>query len=388
MGDAPTPETTPGQPAPSPTPVTEKPAEQKPLEQKPVEQKPAPQSSSRQFFAKYGLGVVAVLLVVVITLYFCLPGLFEQETDDAYVEGHVVSLMPKLPAYVVALHVDDNARVKAGDLLVELDQRDYLVESNVDQANLEVAGSKLEEAQATVRVARANADEARANVELAQASADLAVIDLRRLRAVSDTRAVSSERLDTAQAAADGTQAALAAAKKKAVSTASEVDLAQAQVTTAQNSVDQARALLGRAELNLSYTGIYAPISGTIADKNVETGDFVQPGQLLFSIVPDDLYVIANYKETQLKRMRPGQKVVVRVDAFPNVRLSGHIDSIQRGTGSRFALLPPENATGNFIKVVQRVPVKIVFDHPNDALPYLSPGMSVETRVYYSQEVH
>jgi membrane fusion protein (multidrug efflux system) len=371
MSDASVPQKTSEPPAPTPTPVTEKPAQP---------------SAFRQFLAKYGIGIVAVSLVLGITLYFWLPGFFEQETDDAYVEGHVVSMIPKLPAYVVKLHVDDNARIKAGELLVELDKRDYLVESNVDRANLEVAGSRLEEAQAAVLVAQANADEARANVALAQSSAGLAAIDLKRLLAVSDSRAVSSERLDTAQAALDGTRAALEAAKKKAVSTASQAELAQAEVTTAQNSVEQARALLGRANLNLAYTEIFAPISGTIANKNVETGDFVQPGQLLFSIVPDDLYVIANYKETQMKRMRTGEKVVVRVDAFPDVRLSGHVDSIQRGTGSRFALLPPENATGNFIKVVQRVPVKIVFDHPNDALPYLSPGMSVETRVYYTEE--
>jgi membrane fusion protein, multidrug efflux system len=216
-----------------------------------------------------------------------------------------------------------------------------------------------------------------------QASADLAAKDLQRLRAVSDSRAVSGERLDQAQSAADGTQAQVNAAKMKVTSTAAELELVQAQVKAAESSVEQARALLDQAELNLSYTKIVAPISGTIASKDIEPGNYVEPGQLVFSIVPEDLYVIANYKETQLQRMRPGQSVVVRVDAFPNVKLYGHVDSIQRGTGARFALLPPENATGNFVKVVQRVPVKIVFDQSTTNLPYLSPGMSVETKVYF-----
>lgn len=371
MSEMPTSETTPGKPAPPAVPVS---------------QETGPKPPPRGFLRKYGIGLLAILIAIGISLYFYLPGFYEEETDDAYVEGHVVSEMPKLPAYVVTLHFDDNTRVNAGDLLVELDPRDYLVASNVARANLAVAESTLLEARSEVLVASANASDAKANVELAQANATLAVADLKRFRAVSDTRAVSSERLDTAQAAADGAQATLDAAKAKAIATASLVEVAHAKVKTAEDSVEQSRALLARAELDLSYTKMFAPISGTIANKNVEPGNYVQPGQLLFSIVPEELYVIANYKETQLKRMRPGQEVIVRVDAFPDVKLRGHVDSLQRGTGSRFALLPPENATGNFVKVVQRMPVKIIFDKPEEALPYLSPGMSVETKLYFSKE--
>ncbi len=344
---------------------------------------PPPKPPSRGFLAKYGIGILVVAIALGLALYFYLPGLFEQETDDAYVEAHIVSMMPKLPAYVITLHIDDNTRVKAGDLLVELDQRDYLVASNVASAALKVAGSKLNEALSAVSVAMANAEAARADVALAQSSATLAASDLKRLLAVSDTRAVSSEKLDAGQAAADGMQAALQAAKMKAASTETQVELAQAEAKTDRDLVTQANAVLDRAKLDLVYTKIFAPVSGAITSKSVQEGDYVQPGQLLFSIVPDDLFVVANYRETQLTRMRPGQKVSVRVDAFPSARLQGHIESLQRGTGSRFALLPPENATGNFIKVVQRVPVKIVFDHPDDVLPYLAPGMSVETRVYF-----
>ena len=380
MSEIPTTETNSGKTIPPPGPP-------EPPAQTPAQAPPA-RPSFREFLAKYGIGILAVLIVLLITLYFYLPGFYEQETDDAYVEAHIVSIMPKLPAYASVLHIDDNTRVNAGDLLLELDAHDYLVESNIDWQALKVAESKLAEARSAVLVAKANADEATANVGLAQSGATLAAIDLKRLLAVSDSRAVSSEKLDTAQAAADGTQASLQAAKMKAASTATQVELAQSAAKTGGDLVEQARALLDRAKLDLVYTKIWAPVSGVVTSKNVEAGDYVQPGQLLFSIVPDDLYVISNYKETQLKRMRPGQKAVVRVDAFPNVRLRGHIESIQRGTGSRFALLPPENATGNFIKVVQRVPVKIVFDHPDEVLPYLAPGMSVETRVYFSGEAH
>jgi membrane fusion protein (multidrug efflux system) len=343
-------------------------------------------SSLRRILTKFGFPILAMLVVLAITFYFFLPGLYEEKTDDAYVEAHVVSEMPKVPAYVLTLHFDDNTRVTAGELLAELDPRDYLANSNVARASLDVAESTLIEARSEVLVANANASDAKANVELAQANATLAAADLKRFRAVSDSRAVSSERLDTAQATADGAHATLDAAKAKALATASLVEVAKSKVKTAEDAVDRSRALLARVELDLSYTRIFAPVSGTIANKNVEPGNYVQPGQLLFSIVPEDLYVIANYKETQLERMLPGQKAVVRVDAFPNVRLHGRVDSIQRGSGSRFALLPPENATGNFVKVVQRIPVKIVFNRSDEALPYLSPGMSVETKVYFSKE--
>ena len=144
----------------------------------------------------------------------------------------------------------------------------------------------------------------------------------------------------------------------------------------------QAEAQRDQAKLNLSYTTIRASDGGSVTNKTVEVGNYVQPGQVLFSVVPDELYITANFKETQLTDVRPGQRVMVRVDAFPSLRLQGRVDSIQRGTGSQFALLPPENATGNFVKVVQRVPVKITFDDPGEALHWISPGMSVEARIY------
>jgi membrane fusion protein (multidrug efflux system) len=327
------------------------------------------------------MGIAAIVALVLIAAYFVIPTWYAESTDDAYVTAHLTTVTAKVPAYVRTLRVDDNTAVKAGELLVELDPRDYAVEVDVAQANLVAARSRRNEADTRIGIADADAAQARAELEVARANAALAQTDLKRLRAVADMRAVSSERVDTATASAQATSAAETAAQSKARSASAAADLARAQVKTAEANVAQAQAALNQAQLNLSYTKISAEQGGTIANKFVETGNYVQPGQTLFSIVPEAPYVIANFKETQLERIRPGQSVTVRVDAFPRLKLKAHVDSLQRGTGSVFALLPPENATGNFVKVVQRIPVKILFDDPQEALQWISPGMSVEARV-------
>jgi membrane fusion protein (multidrug efflux system) len=327
------------------------------------------------------VGVVAIVAFVLIAAYFVIPTWYSESTDDAYVTAHLTTVTAKVPAYLRTLHVDDNAAVKAGELLVELDPRDYAVEVDVARANLEVAEDRRKEADDHVSIANADTAQARAELDVANANAILAQADLKRLQAVSDARAVSSERVDTATAAAATTSAAVTAAQTKIRSALASADLARAQVRTAEAGVAQAQAALDQAQLNLSYTRISAEQSGTIANKVVEEGNYVQPGQTLFSIVPQTTYVVANFKETQLERIRPGQSVTVRVDAFPRLRLKAHVDSLQRGSGSVFALLPPENATGNFVKVVQRIPVKILFEDPHEAQKWISPGMSVEAQV-------
>jgi membrane fusion protein (multidrug efflux system) len=327
------------------------------------------------------IAATGIAILVVAALVFVVPNLYEQETDDAYVDAHVVSVIPKVPAYVKALYVDDNSPVKAGQLLVELDPRDYAVQLAQAQASVANAEGKLQEARDQIPVADAEVARQRAELDVAQANARLAQVNLGRLESVSDVRAVSSERLDEGRTAATGTRATAIAAQVRIDAAAAQAKLVRSQATTAEAAVAQAHAALDQARLNLSYTKVYADENGTVARKSVEAGNYVQPGQLLLSVVPDRLYVIANYKETQLTHVRPGQRVSIRVDAFPDLDLRGHVDSIQRGTGARFALLPPENATGNFVKVVQRVPVKIVFDDPGDALRRIAPGMSVETRI-------
>jgi membrane fusion protein, multidrug efflux system len=327
------------------------------------------------------VGAVALIALIAVVAYFVISGWNAESTDDAYVTAHLTTVIAKVPAYVQTLHIDDNTAVKAGELLVELDPRDYAVAVEIARANLDAAVGRRKEADNRVSIADADAAQTQAELTVARANATLAEANLKRLRSVSDARAISNERLDTGVAAADATRASVTAAQTKVRSALAAADLARAQVKTAAAVLAQAQAALDQAQLNLSYTKITAVETGTIANKLVEEGNYVQPGQTLFSIVPVAPYVVANFKETQLERMRPGQAAEVRVDAYPHLRLKGHIDSLQRGTGSVFALLPPENATGNFVKVVQRVPVKIVFDDPGEAAKWISPGMSVEAEV-------
>jgi membrane fusion protein (multidrug efflux system) len=346
----------------------------------PVAKPPAPrQVTNRRSLV---LGILAIVFLVGIASYFLVPGLYEEETDDAAVDAHVVSIIPKVPAYVQALYVDDNDKVSAGELLLELDPRDYVAQVDLARANVAAAEGRLAEANDQTAVADSNIRQQRAELDLARANATLATVNLRRLQSVSDARAVSPERVDEGRAGADGTRASVAAAQIRVEAANAQAKLARSQAITAEAGVAQALAQLAQAELNLSYTKIYSTEDGGVASKSVERGNFVQPGQMLLSVVPNNLYITANYKETQLTNIRPDQPVTIFVDAFPSVRLHGHVESIQRGTGSRFALLPPENATGNFVKVVQRVPVKIVLDDPGEALRWIAPGMSVETEVF------
>jgi membrane fusion protein, multidrug efflux system len=354
---------------PNPTPAASTPPPQKP----PISKLPV------------AVGVCAVTALIVAAAYFVIPSWYSASTDDAYVTAHLTTVTAKVPAYVQTLHVDDNTRVKTGELLVELDPRDYAVAVDVARANLAAAEDRRKEADNRVGIADADVAQARAELDVARANAVLATANIKRLRAVSDARAVSNERVDTARAAADSTGAAVTAAQTKVRSASASAELARTQVATAVATVAQAQAALDQAQLDLSHTKISAVLDGSIANKTVEEGNYVQPGQMLLSIVPSTVYVIANFKETQLERMKPGQSATVHVDAFPALRLKGHVDSLQRGTGSVFALLPPENATGNFVKVVQRVPVKILFDDPQEALKWISPGMSVEAEVRYTR---
>jgi membrane fusion protein (multidrug efflux system) len=359
--------------APSPVPAPSPPPLQPPPSEPPVSKLPM----------LFGAGALIALLLG--AAHFVIPGWYSAYTDDAYVTAHVTTVTAHVPAYVQTLHVDDNATINTGELLVELDPRDYALAVELGRANLTAAEDRRKEADNRVNIADADVVHARAELEVARANAVLAAANLKRLRAVSDARAVSSERIDTGDAAADATRAQVTAAQTKVRATFASAALARAEVTTATALVAQAQADLNRALLNLSYTRISAVQGGTIANKTVEEGNYVQPGQMLLSIVPWTVYVVANFKETQLARIKPGDPVTVRVDAFPSIRLKGHVDSLQRGTGSVFALLPPENATGNFVKVVQRVPVKILFENPREALRWISPGMSVEAEVRFKR---
>jgi membrane fusion protein (multidrug efflux system) len=321
-------------------------------------------------------------MVAAVGLYFYVPGLWQVSTDDAYVNAHVVSIVPKVAAYVSKLHVNDNSKVAHDDLLVELDPRDFAVAVDMATADLKSAEANASNIEAQIKEQEAIITESQSAVDGDQATLNFAQEQLDRYKSLETTGAGTVQRLQQAESDAGERRATLKHDLAALDAARAHQAVLQTQLLQAKATIERQQAALAQARLNLSYTQIRAAEAGSVANKTVEAGNYVQPGQTLFSIVPDTLYITANFKETQLTNVRPGQRATIRVDAFPGLRLEGRVDSLQRGTGSQFALLPPENATGNFVKVVQRVPVKITFDDPGEALRWISPGMSVEAKIY------
>ncbi len=276
------------------------------------------------------------------------------ETDDAQVEAHIAPVLPKVSGYVTEVAVRDNERVAAGQVLVRIDERD--LRSRVDTAK-----ATLENARAAVAVAQANAAARRTQSEKA-------AVDLVRYARLRQKEEVSQQQYDAAKATAEAE--------------AAQAEAGQRGIEAARAQVAQKKADLEYAELQLSYTTVAAPAAGVVSRKNVEVGQYVQAGQPLLAIVSEgEPWVVANFKETQLKKMRVGQPVEIKVDAYPKVIFRGKVESFGAATGAKFALLPPDNATGNFTKVVQRVPVKIVLTEPPSSDHPLRPGMSVTSIV-------
>jgi len=352
------------------------------------------------------LGPVVLVLAVVLGYPAYLRVMTHESTDDAFVEAHVVSMSPRVAGHVAKVPVHDNQWVEKGDLLVQVDQRTFQVALDVAKARLESSKAAMQEAEAEVAAARSLMVQRSAALssnrsELAQARAGVDEFaaghsrdesDFKRMDEMVEAGAVSRQEYDHARAQAAVSRAKLLSAKRKidtqsaqirqavASGQAAEDELLQAQAVVDKRRAEasEAEAQVRQARLDLSYTRITAPCAGFVTKKSVEPGAYVQVGQQLLSVVGRDVWIVANFKETQIAGMKSGQSVAIEVDAYPDVVFKGHVDSIQRGTGSRFTLLPPENATGNFIKVVQRVPVKIVLDRHNGSSGYLlAPGMSV-----------
>ena len=305
-----------------------------------------------------------------------------ESTDNAYVKADSTTVAPKVAGYVRLLAADDNRPVKAGELLAAIDDRDYV--AAVEQARTEVAvrTAALANARAKQGAHGAVVVQSSARVEAARAAAELARSDQARQQKMTAIGFVSAQQSEQSQAdlkikSADlgREQAGLANAKEQGAVLAAETAVAQAEL-------EQATAKLRRAELELSYTRIVAPVDGVIAARTVRVGQYVQPGTQMMAVVPTQaVYVVANFKETQLERMRGGEPVTLRVDAFPETELQGTVESLAPASGLEFALLPPDNATGNFTKIVQRIPVKIRLAPGNPLAGRLRPGMSVEARV-------
>jgi membrane fusion protein, multidrug efflux system len=386
-------------------------------------------------------GIVALTVIVVLFLYYR----HRESTDDAQVDGHITPIAAKISGRVQEVLVTDNEAVKAGQILLKIDPRDYQAAVDQAQAALDVAESDAQSAGADVPRTRADVasgnssadaqllgtqadferaqtmyDEARtadlayaqANIDKSHANAEFAKADLARYKPLLDKGEISKQLYDSAQASADATNSALRADQEKLAQANRNVEMMKSQVQAAKARVEQARAgivsaqagshqvtmrsadarskvakveeaqaSLEAAKLNLSYTEVVAPIDGVATHKQVETGQVVQLGQGLLVVVPlQDVWVTANFKETQLRNMRPGQKAEVHVDTYGQT-FSGHVDSIAGATGSVLSLLPPENATGNYVKVVQRIPVKIVLDPISPDKAVLRPGMNVVATV-------
>ena len=332
------------------------------------------------------LVLVLILAVAGGTLYWYLTR-NEEDTDDAYTEGNAVSIAPKVSGYVVERLVDDNTFVHPGDLMLRIDPRDYITARDQAAANLALAQAQLRSAQIDLEISRVRypSDRVQAQAQLAQALANQADArrEYKRQHAV-DQRATTQTTVDQATtqfesttATAEQMQAQLRVASlvpQNIATTSSTLKQRQAQVA-------QAQASLAQAELNLSYTEIRAPQEGRVTRRNVDVGTYAQAGQQVFYVVATQTWVVANFKETQLNRMRLGQHVTIKVDAYPMLKLHGHIESIQEGAGARFTAFPSENATGNFVKIVRRVPVKITIDDGIDPRQGLPLGLSVEPTV-------
>ncbi|MGC2525712.1 MAG: HlyD family secretion protein, partial [Stellaceae bacterium] len=304
-------------------------------------------------------------------------------TDDAFIDTHTVQVSAQVAGRVKAVLAGDNQEARAGQPLVELDPADFQAALSQAMANQESAQGQLAQAKAQLPVAQANLDQARAQVAVAQAAATNADINLKRDQMLERMGglAVSRQQLDNDTATARSDTANLAAAQKKVAASEAQLALNKTQVETAEAGVRAAAAQVAQARLNLSYTVIRASEAGHITNKTVALGNYIQVGQALMALVPDQVWVTANYKETEIGGMRTGDPVEIYVDAYPGRVFHGRVQSFQAGSGAAFSLLPPENATGNYVKVVQRVPVKIVFDGDPTAQWLLGPGMSVEPYV-------
>jgi membrane fusion protein (multidrug efflux system) len=441
----------------------------------PLRPEVAPAAAKRPLYRRPSFLIAAVLIFFVgalLGLRYWLYARSHETTDDAFIDAHVTQVSPKVSGYVVKLYVDSNQQVNKGDLLAEIDPRDF--QAKLDQAKAALAAgearfkeartsvdltrvntrakvqqasasvqraragvsssqaqaaadrSRISQAGATIDTARANLQQTRAQLSAAEAELVRAQADVTRYQQLFSKDEVSRQQLDQATATARTAEAQVRAAQERVSASAAQVQemqasqgaatenaqkaqadvagakaqvnealgrlaqantapqqvaVSEAQAQTAGASIEQLQAAVAEAELELSYTKIYSPETGRVTHKSVEQGALIQAGQPLMAIVPGQVWVTANFKESQIGRIQPGQTVEINVDAFPDKVFKGHVDSIQAGTGAQFSLLPPENATGNYVKVVQRVPVKIVFDEPPDPKHMLAPGMSVEPEV-------
>ena len=324
--------------------------------------------------------VTTAVILILTGIFLAIHATFYQSTDDAFVEGRLISVAPRVSGPVINLLVDDNDVVKAGQLLVEIDPADYEVKLHQAEAKLAEAKAQLNVTEKQIEEGGSNVQQSYEDVTSARSKLDFATKDHKRYTDMYKEGIVSKQDYDNSQNQYTVAQANHKAATEKSKAMESALESHKAKAEAVQAEIKRLEAEVEQAKLNLSYTKIYAPQSGMVSARSVEKGNYLQIGQPLMNIVPEHVWVIANFKEIQLTHMKKGQPVSIKVDTYPGKRFKGHVDSIQRSTGAKSSLFPPENAVGSYVKIVQRVPVKIMFDE--DIKDYnIVPGMSVVPKV-------
>jgi membrane fusion protein (multidrug efflux system) len=327
-------------------------------------------------------GLVALVAGGIYLARWWTVGRFIESTDDAYLQADSVTVAPKIAGYVTEVYVADNQVVKAGDPLVHLDTRQYQVSLDQALATIDARKADIERAQAEIKQQQANIAQTQAQQQVARVSAQHAGDEVRRYAPLVATGAETSERLAELTSTRDQANATLAANSAAVDSARSQIASATAQLAQARAQLEAAQASAQQSQLDLDHTVVRSVLGGKVGDRTVRVGQYVQPGTRMLTVVPvQSTYLLANFKETQVGRMRVGQPVEMHVDALPGHTLHGVVDSFSPGTGSQFALLPPENATGNFTKIVQRVPVRIRIDTGAETRSVLLPGLSVTVDV-------
>jgi membrane fusion protein (multidrug efflux system) len=375
---------TPDRPA-KPDEKTESPAKPAEKEAEPVDQQASkenkPDEKPRKSFLRRhplmaGAGLIALLVAGVAGYVYWDHTSHFESTDDAFIAARQFAIAPKIAGYVVEVPVTDNQHVNKGDVIARIDQRDYLTALAQAQAQLAGAEAGIHNVDTQIATQDAQIASAQAQVAQMQANQELARVTWGRDQplvkqgwATAQQGTTDIQNLKAQQATVDSAQAALKVAQR-------QIDTLGAQRKTQEASLAQVKAQLDQANLNLSYTTVTADQPGRVVNLSGAVGQYAQAGTNLTMFVPDEIWVVANYKETQLDRMRPGQPVDLEIDAYPELAFRGHLDSVQPGSGPAFSLLPPENATGNYVKIVQRVPVKLILDNPPTDVS-LGPGMSV-----------
>jgi membrane fusion protein, multidrug efflux system len=305
-------------------------------------------------------------------------GRFQVSTDDAYVKADSTTIAPKVSGYIASVLVGDNEPVKAGEVLAKIDDRDFRVALDQANADLEAAKAAVSTKLAAITAQQSVIDAAQATIAVDQATLTFAEQDDKRYAQLASNGYGSVQNAQQAASRLAGGRAAVARDNATLANATKQLDVLKAELTQAQATVTRDEALRSQAELNLSYTTVTSAVDGVVGNLTLRVGQYVQAGTQLMAVVPlSAAYIVANYKETQLADVHPGQPVAIAVDTYPGVTFSGHVDSIAPASGQEFALLPPDNATGNFTKVVQRIPVKILLDPASGFAGELRPGMSV-----------